>query len=632
MITLRDVTIRRGPNILLENVDWTIYPRQRFGIIGANGSGKSTLFALLLQSFHADTGEVDIPRQLKLAHVAQETMAENKSAIDFVLDGDVELRDLEAKLSAAEECDDGMRIAEIHEKLGQIDAYTAPARAATLLNGLGFNHDEQQKSVSSFSGGWRVRLNLAKALMCRSDVLLLDEPTNHLDLDAVLWLEQWLIKYPGTLLLISHDRDFLDTTVDHIAHLSHQRLKVYTGNYSTFETLRASELLQQQATYEKQQKQLAHMHDFVERFRYKASKARQAQSRLKAIERMELVCAVQSESPFQFKFRAPKQCPNPLIALDDACIAYGQHTVLSHLNFSIAPKERIAILGPNGAGKSSLIKLLAGQLTPSKGTCVRSSGLKIGYFAQHQVDQLHLDESPLEHLRDLAERTPELELRKFLGSFGFSGERVLEPVNTFSGGEKSRLALALLVWQQPNLLLLDEPTNHLDLEMRNALSIALQEYEGAMLLVSHDRFLVRTTTDSLLLAADGKLENFDGDLNDYQKWLLTFRKQQASTPSAAKTNIPAVEISKKEQRKQSAKQREILRPLLKKISQLEAQLQQLKIKSAQLETLLTDQSLYEPSNKNQLQQHLSSLSEVKKEMDKIESAWLLACEEKDNLE
>jgi ATP-binding cassette subfamily F protein 3 len=616
MITLRDITIRRGPNILLENVNWTIYSKQRIGIIGANGSGKSTLFALLLQTFHADTGDLDLPRRLKLAHVAQETPSEKKSALDFVLDGDTELRDLEGKLLEAEEKNDGMRIAELYEQLGAIDGYTASSRAATLLNGLSFSHEEQQKPVSSFSGGWRVRLNLAKALMCRSDMLLLDEPTNHLDLDAVLWLEQWLIKYSGTLLLISHDRDFLDTTIDHIAHLSNRHLKMYSGNYSTFESLQAADLLLRQATYTKQQKQLAHMHDFVERFRYKASKARQAQSRLKAIERMELVCAVQSTSPFQFEFKKPKQCPNPLINLDDVQIAYGDNVILRNLNLSIAPKERLAIVGPNGAGKSSLIKVLAGQLAPAKGTCVMGPGLKIGYFAQHQVDQLHLEESPLMHLRELAEKTLELELRKFLGTFGFSGDRVLEPVKNFSGGEKSRLALALLVWQQPNLLLLDEPTNHLDLEMRQALGIALQEYAGAMILVTHDRFLLRTTADKLLLVAEGKLQDFDGDLNDYQKWLFAFRKQQANIYKA----VPP---------KQPAKPRDSDRFLLKKIATLEIELANLQNQANDIEKLLTNQSLYEASHKDQLQQHLLSLSNVRKQLQITEAAWLQACEEQD---
>lgn len=625
MITFRQVTLRRGLNILLQDINWTIYHKQRIGIIGSNGSGKTSLFAMLQKEIEPDVGSLDIPKQIKLAHVAQETPAYQKSALDFVLDGDEELRQIEADLNEAEEKNDGAKIATLHEKLSIIDAYTAPSRAAQLLAGLGFSDQEQKKLVSEFSGGWRVRLNLAKALMCRSDVLLLDEPTNHLDLDAVLWLEQWLINYQGTLLLISHDRDFLDQTVDHIAHLAHQQLKIYSGNYSTFEKVHAAELLLKQAAYEKQQKQIAHMQDFVNRFRAKATKARQAQSRLKAIERMDVLCAVQTESPFQFQFREPAQCPNPLISIHKVNIAYDDHVIMRNINLSITPKDRIAILGPNGAGKSSFIKMLAGGLLPASGVRETSAGLKIGYFAQHQVDHLHLSDTPLLHLRRLAETAPELDLRKYLGSFGFSGDRVLEPVENFSGGEKSRLALALIVWQKPNLLLLDEPTNHLDLEMRNALSLALQEYAGAMILVSHDRFLVRSTTDQLLLAADGKLQEFDGDLHDYQTWLLDYRKQQASgsVNPAAKS-----ELSKKEIRQLDAKQRELQRPLLQKIAKLESQLNKLEKEVTAIELLLTDLSLYEPQNKNQLQTHLMTQAKLKKEIEATEEAWLKACEER----
>ncbi|RDI42573.1 ATP-binding cassette domain-containing protein [Aquicella lusitana] len=627
MISLRNITLRRGQTILLQDVNWTIYHKQRIGIIGANGSGKSSLFALLLQTLHADKGELEIPRQIRIAHVAQETPALSMSALDFVLDGDIEWRELQAALKEAEAKNDGTRIALLHEKLSIIDGYTAPSRAAIILDGLGFNPEEQQKAVSDFSGGWRVRLNLAKALMARSDVLLLDEPTNHLDLDAVIWLEQWLLKYAGTLLLISHDRDFLDQTVDHIAHLSHQQLKLYTGNYSTFEKLRANELLMQQAAYEKQQKAIAHMQSFVDRFRYKASKARQAQSRLKALERMEVICAVSAESPFQFHFRPPAQCPNPLLTLEKADAGYGDKCILQHINLSITPKDRITILGPNGAGKSTLIKLLAGELSPLRGKRVTGPGLKIGYFAQHQVDRLHLTESPLAHLRVLAENVPELELRKYLGSFGFSGDMVLKSVGQFSGGEKSRLALALLVWQRPNLLLLDEPTNHLDMDMRNALSIALQEYEGAMILVTHDRFLVRSTTDQLLLVANGKLQPFDGNLEDYQQWLFEFRRQQTADTSGSRDKP---EESRKAQRQHEAKQREHRRPLLQKIKKLEDELAKLQKETAQIEEMLTDLTLYEPQNKDRLQKYLLAQARIKAAVEEAENAWLSACEEKDH--
>jgi ATP-binding cassette subfamily F protein 3 len=623
MIKLQNITLRRGANILLQQVDWTIYHKQRIGIIGANGTGKTSLFAMLLGELHADEGELEIPRQIRLAHVAQETEAYSISALEYTLNGDEEYHELQDALTEAEEKNDGERILELHEKLSIIDGYTAPARAAQLLDGLGFRVEDQQKSVSSFSGGWRVRLNLAKALMCRSDVLLLDEPTNHLDLDAVLWLEMWLANYHGTLIIISHDRDFLDKTVDHIAHVSQKKVKVYTGNYSGFEKLRADELLIQQSTYEKQQKHLAHMQSFVDRFRAKASKAKQAQSRMKAIERMDLICAVQTESEFNFSFRPPLQCPMPLLTLDKASVAYGDKTILSYLNLSITPKDRIAVLGPNGAGKSSLIKLLAGELTAAKGTREAGPGLKIGYFAQHQVDHLHLDDTPLLHLRRISDRQSEQELRTYLGSFGFMGDRVFQPVREFSGGEKSRLALALIVWQRPNLLLLDEPTNHLDLEMRNALSIALQEYEGAMILVSHDRFLVRSTTDQLLLAAEGELQPFDGDLNDYQKWLLDFRKQQAKASKA--------DFSRKEQRKQEAEQREKQRPLLQSIQRLEDQLEKLQHDAVKIETALTDTSLYDAEHKDKLQKLILEQAQLKKQIEAVEEEWLAACNERDQL-
>jgi len=621
MITLRNITLRRGSKVLLEQANWTIYHKQRIGLIGANGTGKSSLFAMLLGEISSDVGELEIPRQIKFAHVAQEAFAYAGSAIEFVLDGDHELRYFESELKKAEEQDNGEKIALLHDKLGIIDAYTANARAAQLLIGLGFTHEEQQKSVNEFSGGWRVRLNLAQTLMSRSDILLLDEPTNHLDLDAVVWLEEWLKKYQGTLLLISHDRDFLDNIVDHIAHLDRQELTIYTGNYSTFEAHRANALLLQQAVYEKQQRQLAHMQSFVDRFRAKASKARQAQSRLKAIEKMDLVCAVQLDSPFQFHFKPPKQCPNPLLTLDRVNAGYGDHLVLNHINLSLTPKDRIAILGPNGAGKSTLIKLIAGELAPLKGKLETSPGLKIGYFAQHQVEQLHLDETALWHLQEIAEKTAEVELRKFLGSFGFSKDRVLEPVKQFSGGEKSRLTLALLVWQRPNLLLLDEPTNHLDMEMRQALSLALQEYEGAMILVSHDRFLVRTTTDQLLLVADKKLVDFTGDLNDYQKWLLDYRKQKKELAKSQEPETPRE--PKNDLRSQ--------RKLQQQIKQLENKLNQLQKEYAEIETELSDTAIYAADKNQILQQTIQRQNRLKQEIEQIELTWLNACQENDDM-
>jgi len=619
MITLRNITLRRGAKVLLDQINWTIYHKQRIGIIGENGAGKTSFFSMLLNTLHADSGDIDMPKQIKLAHVAQETPAYDDTALEYVLDGDTELRSLQQALLVAEEQDDGHAIASIHEQLSQIDAYTAPARAAQMLNGLGFSHAEQNNSVAAFSGGWRVRLNLAKALMSRSDILLLDEPTNHLDLDAVIWLEEWLKNYPGTLMLISHDRDFLDEVVDHIAHLHNKQLKIYAGNYSQFEKQRASDLLLQQAAFDKQQKKIAHLQSFVNRFKAKASKARQAQSRVKAIERMELVSAVQADSPFTFSFKNPGQMPNPLLRIDEATIAYGEKIVLTDLNITIAPSDRIALLGPNGAGKSSLIKLMAHEIQAKHGERIAAQNLRIGYFAQHQVDHLVLHETPLYHLKKLAEKTRELELRSYLGSFGFSGQRILEPIQNFSGGEKSRLALALIVWQQPNLLLLDEPTNHLDLEMRQALSMALQEYEGAMVIVSHDRFLLKTTVDSLMLIASGKAEPFDGDLKDYEKWLTNFRRQEAKG-----TATPKPESSRKEQRQLEAKLREERRPYLKKISDHEMALAKLEKAATELELQLTDAKLYDESNKAELQKLLDKQTDIIQQQKAHEKAWLEA--------
>lgn len=623
MITLKNVSLRRGTNLLLKNVNWTIYYKQRIGLIGENGAGKTSLFSLLLSELEVDTGELEIPRRLKLVHVAQETASSDLTAIEYVLEGDQELQTLNKALRIAEDKDDGHEIATIYARLGEIDAYTASSRAAQLLNGLGFSQKEQEQTMREFSGGWRVRLNLAKALMGRGDILLLDEPTNHLDLDAVIWLENWLKEYPGTLLLISHDRDFLDRVVDHIAHISNQELKIYAGNYSNFEKQRADALLLQQAAYEKQQKHIAHLRKFIDRFKAKASKARQAQSRVKAIERMEIISAVQEDSPFKFQFREPTKCPNPLLRLEDASIAYGEKLVLDNLNLSITPKDRIALLGPNGAGKSSLIKLLAEEIEPREGTRIANAGLNIGYFAQHQVDHLHLDETPLDHLRAIAPGKMEQELRTYLGSFGFPSQRVHEHVGIFSGGEKSRLALALIIWQKPNLLLLDEPTNHLDLEMRQALCMALQEYEGAMILVSHDRFLVRSTVDQLMLVANQELKMYDGDLNDYERWLFNFRRLENTTSASIS--------SKKSQRELDITEREQRKHLTQEIKKYESEMEKLQRQLDAVEKKLQDSSLYAENQKKELQEYLSQQSTLSQTLQEQEIAWLKACEQLDML-
>ena len=549
MIQFRDLALARGSRRLIEHASLQINPGWRVGVIGANGSGKSSLFALLRGELHADHGDCEVPARWTIASVAQETPALAMSALEYVLDGDAELRHIERELAVLEQASDaahdGHRVGELHARLSEIDGYSAAARAATLLSGLGFADDEFTRPVSHFSGGWRMRLNLAQALISRSDLLLLDEPTNHLDLDAVVWLEQWLTGYSGTMLLISHDRDFLDGCVTHIAHLHAQSLTLYSGNYTAFEEQRATQLAMQQAMYAKQQREIAHLERFVERFRAKASKARQAQSRLKALDRMERISAAHVDAPFDFEFPEPARAPDPLLVLDHVCAGYGARTVLEDLKLTLRPGARIGLLGPNGAGKSTLIKLLAGELAPLSGTRTDGRGLAIGYFAQHQLEQLRPEESPLWHMLHQEPRAREQVLRDYLGGFDFRGPMADAAIAPFSGGEKSRLALALLVRRRPNLLLLDEPTNHLDLEMRHALMRALAGYEGSLVLVSHDRALLRTVCDEFLLVADGRAAPFDGDLEDYLAWLTARRGTRAAA------NVVQERVADKAGRRQS---------------------------------------------------------------------------------
>ena len=519
MIVATNIEFIRGGKPLLENASATINPKQKVGLVGANGCGKSSFFTLLKQEHQVDAGELTIPHHWRLASVAQETPALDSNALQYVIDGDHAFRRLQAKLKQAEDDDNGTKIAEMHIQLDNAGGYTIESRAAELLAGLGFSEQAQGRSVSDFSGGWRMRLNLAQALLCPSDLLLLDEPTNHLDLDAVIWLEKWLKQYQGTLVLISHDRDFIDSIVDKIIHIEQNKLHEYTGNYTSFERQRAEKLAQQQSSFEKQQVQMDHMQDYIDRFRYKASKAKQAQSRIKALEKMEQLLPAHVDNQFSFSFREPDALPLPLLTLEKVSAGYEDQLILDKIELNLVPGSRIGLLGRNGAGKSTLIKLLSDQLKPKSGKLEINPAAKIGYFAQHQLEFLSLDESPLQHLMRLAPDEKELPLRNFLGSFGFQGDKVLDKVAPFSGGEKARLVLALLVWQKPNLLLLDEPTNHLDLEMRHALTIALQAFEGAMIVVSHDRHLLRTTIDDLYLVHDKKVEPFEGDLDDYHQWL-----------------------------------------------------------------------------------------------------------------
>ncbi|MGR9053188.1 MAG: ATP-binding cassette domain-containing protein [Gammaproteobacteria bacterium] len=624
MLNFRNVALRRGARVLFAQASFTIHQGQKVGLTGANGVGKSSLFALLRNELHADEGDFTMPPGLEIAHVAQETPAVECSALAYVMDGDRELRRLEQALTDAERQGDGIKLAELHAALDRIGGYSAQARASRLLNGLGFTPEQELFSVASFSGGWRMRLNLAQALMCRSDVLLLDEPTNHLDLDAVIWLQDWLCKYPGTLLLISHDRDFLDTVTDHIAHIEQNRIELYTGNYSDFERMRAEKLAQQQAAYEKQQREIAHIKSFVDRFKAKATKAKQAQSRIKTLERMELIAQAHIHSPFHFAFKNPDRMPNPLLRLDEAAIGYASTTVLERVDLNLSPGDRIGLLGPNGAGKSSLIKVLAGTLKPLRGRLQSADALNIGYFAQHQLEQLREDESPLWHVQHIDRQATERDLRNYLGGFDFQGDKVLAPVGPFSGGEKARLVLALLVYRNPNLLLLDEPTNHLDLEMRHALTVALQDYEGALVVVSHDRHLLRSVTDRWLLVADGGVQPFDGDLEDYRAWLAERKKNDDADAALAATETPV--MSRKDQRKQEAERRQRLKPLADALKCAEQKLERLHHEQRELERQLAEPELYRDTEKNRLKQLLERKARVDGELEQAETDWLEAGE------
>ncbi|MBJ3815037.1 ABC transporter ATP-binding protein [Shimwellia pseudoproteus] len=626
MIVFSSLQIRRGTRVLLDNATATINPGQKVGLVGKNGCGKSTLLSLLKNEISADGGSVTFPGTWQLAWVNQETPALAVPALEYVIDGDREYRQLERALNQANERNDGHEIATIHGKLDAIGAWTIRARAASLLHGLGFSNPQLEQPVSDFSGGWRMRLNLAQALICRSDLLLLDEPTNHLDLDAVIWLEKWLKSYPGTLVLISHDRDFLDPIVGKILHIEQEDLFEYTGNYSDFEQQRATRLAQQQATYESQQQKVAHLQSFIDRFKAKASKAKQAQSRVKMLERMELIAPAHVDNPFHFTFRPPESLPNPLLRMEKVSAGYGQHIVLDSIKLNLVPGSRIGLLGRNGAGKSTLIKLLAGELEPMHGDIGLAKGIKLGYFAQHQLEYLRPDDSPLQHLVRLAPRVLEQQLRDYLGGFGFQGDKVSEAIARFSGGEKARLVLALIVWQRPNLLLLDEPTNHLDLDMRQALTEALIDFDGALVVVSHDRHLLRSTTDDLYLVHDGKVEPFDGDLDDYQQWLSDSQKQDTSETDAPKDNANSAQ-ARKDQKRRDAELRTQTQPLRKKITQLEKQMEKLNTRLADAETRLGDSAIYDPSRKAEMTECLQAQAQAKSELEECEMAWLEAQEQ-----
>ena len=621
MITLNKLSLQLGTKVLLQNADLTIHPKQKWGVIGANGCGKTSLFKLIRGLLHEDQGQFSMPSDWQLAYLEQEVNAISISALDYVIDGDTQLRDIENAIAELEKqenlsSDPGKQLARLYGELEAIDGYRAEARAQRLLNGLGFKIGDDRKAVSDFSGGWRIRLNLARALMCRSDLLLLDEPTNHLDLDATFWLEQWLQSYPGTLLIISHDRDFLDNVINHIAHFEQTKLINYTGNYSAFELQKAERLALQSALFQKQQQRIVEIENFVRRFRAKATKAKQAQSRLKELERMEKIAPAHIDSPFNFRFPVPEKLPQTLLSLSYANIGYQDAAIVSNINITVLANSRIGLLGHNGAGKSTLLKSLAKILPLHSGECDEHAYLRIGYFAQHQLEALDIQANPALLLQRLSPDSSEQEIRNFLGGFDFQGDRVFETICHFSGGEKARLALAILAWQKPNLLLLDEPTNHLDLEVCHALTLALQDFQGAILLVSHDRHLLRNTVDEFLLVDAGKITSFSGDLTDYQQWLLTNNNQNNE-----ESNLKQNKTDKKLERQQSAAYREQLKPFTSQIKKLETEMETTRQHLAKLEIELSDPNLYSQENSN-FRELLSQQGQLKQKLEDLEERWL----------
>lgn len=637
MIKLTQVSLLRGGKRLLQDSDLVIHPGQKVGLTGVNGSGKSTLFSLIRGEIHADTGEFSMPSGWRIAHMAQEVKALEQAAVEYVLDGDHELRRIERELLEAEQRRDNDALAGLHADFDGHHGYTARSRAEQLMHGLGFHQGQIGTSVKDFSGGWRMRLNLARTLMCPSDLLLLDEPTNHLDMDAILWLEEWLKRYPGTLLLISHDRDFLDNTIENIAHIEQQKVNLYRGNYSAFERIRAERLAQQQVIHERQLREQERLTRFIERFRAKATKARQAQSRVKALARMEIMAPAHVDSPFTFRFPVADKLSSPLISLRDAGLGYETSSVeeatLKKVTLSLQPGDSIGLLGPNGAGKSTLVKSLAGALQKLSGDEQRGEHLRIGYFAQHQLEALDQKATPATHIQRLSPAMREQQIRDFLGSFGFHGNKVDELVGSFSGGEQARLALAIIAWQKPNLLLLDEPTNHLDLEMRHALTIALQEFEGAMVLVSHDRHLLRYTVNDLYLVHDGKVDVYEGDLDEYSAWLAKVKREELvkAVEADALAEVDAgpriTAQDKKARKRQEAQLRQKLRPFRQKVEKLEQYLEQLQSELGRIEEQLGDVALYEESAKAELKKLLDKQADLSRQASEKEEEWMQASEE-----
>lgn len=642
MITLNNVSLRRGAKLLLDKATVTLNPGEKVGLVGRNGAGKSTLFALLNGSLHEDGGDCSIPKIWRMAQVAQNMPETDETATDFVIAGDTKLIELRQALALAELAEDGMAMAHAHADLADAGEHDAISRAQSLILGLGFKVSELDQPVNSFSGGWRMRLQLARALMCPSDLLLLDEPTNHLDLDALVWLEAWLKRYPGTMIVISHDREFLDAVTNVTLHIEHAKLNRYGGNYSSFETMRAQQLELQQASFAKQQEKIAHLQKFITRFKAKASKAKQAQSRVKALERMEKIAPVLADAEFTFEFKEPQNLPNPMLAISDASFGYqidgANKIIIKDVNKSVLAGQRIGILGANGQGKSTLVKTIARTMPQLAGVVTEGKGLNIGYFAQQELDVLRSEDNPLEHMirlaKDLgpnaAESGKEQDLRNFLGTFNFAGDMVKQAVGTMSGGEKARLVLAMIVWQRPNLLLLDEPTNHLDLATREALSMALNEFEGTVMLVSHDRALLRAVCDEFWLVGRGEIKPFDGDLDDYQQYLLDESKrlrEEAKTISEV-VNVAPIEVDKvkpvvksSEQKKLDAARRQeinaLVKPIKKKIEKAEKDMADLNRQKLDIET-----QLLQPISPAEIAQLGKNLKLINDNLATIEEQWL----------
>lgn len=618
MLSFNQVSLRRGAQLLFSGANFTLHKDSKVGLIGANGAGKSSLFKMIIGELEADAGSVEYPDDLTIAYLSQEIPASSESARNYVLGGDVEWCDIQAKLKAAEESNTFDAVAGLHEQLDSIDGYTTIPRAEQLMAGLGFQTEEFENPLKAFSGGWRIRLNLARTLMTRSDLLLLDEPTNHLDLDTIVWLVAFLKHYQGALLLISHDREFLDETVDHIAYLNQNTIELYSGNYSQFEIVKAARLAEQQSSFLKQQREISHMQDFVRRFRAKATKAKQAQSRIKALSRMELIAPAHVDSPFAFQIPPADKTSDPLLVLDQAKLGYDS-AVLSDVNFNLHPGDRIGLLGHNGAGKTTLVKTLRGELPLLGGQRHEGANLAVGYFSQHQVDDLSMTDSAYQHMLRLDQKISEQAARNFLGGFDFRGDKVFEPVKLFSGGEKARLALALVAWQKPNLLLMDEPTNHLDMDMRQALTVALQDFDGAILLISHDRHLLSNSVDDFYLVHDGEVAEFDGDLDDYRRFLMGSAGDTSKTPNVevkAKSKSPKPKVDQKAQRQ-----------LKTQIRTLEGRLTRLTGKLEEVEASLTDVTIYESEQADNLQDLIRTQHSLKQEIEAAEEEWLALSEQ-----